>query len=185
MSESQEQSPPNPPEKFRKPRKPRVLLPKQPPIAIRSLWEWATTAEKEQAHRTAAAMMEYWMGQSSKQEIALRLNIPQIRVWQLSQQAISGMVVGLLHPPKNKTKNAQVNPEEDPKKLHRRILELERHVSMQHRLIVILREMPITREAMLLRDQVVKDTQPGRLETMPTHEKDAKQARKAQGLRKS
>ena len=105
-----------------------------------------------------------------------------VRVWQLSQQAISGMVVGLIHPPKNRTKNLPIRPEDDQKKLQRRITELENQVALQQRLIVILREMPMTREAMLLRDQVVRETQGG---VPPLNEKDAKPARKAQSLRKS
>jgi hypothetical protein len=157
-------------------------VPKKPPVAIRTLWEWATLAEKEHAHKTAAALMEYWMGQSSKQEIASRLNLPMVRVWQLSQQAISGMVVGLLHPPKNKTNSAQSSPEEDPRKLKMRIQELEKWVATQQRLIVILRDMPITREAMQLREQVVRETQS---EAMRLNEKDAKPAKKARELRKS
>ena len=173
---------PKPETKSRKARKPRVTPPKQLPVAIRSLWEWATTAEQERAHLTAAALMEYWMGQSSKQEIATRLGLPMVRVWQLSQQAISGMVVGLIHPPKNRTKAPSIRPEDDPKKLQRRITELENQVALQSRLIVILREMPLSREAMLIRDQVVRETQGG---VPPLNEKDAKPARKARVLRKS
>jgi hypothetical protein len=157
-------------------------MPKQPPVAIRTLWEWATQAEREQAHRTATALMEYWMGQLSKQECAKRLELPMLRVWQLSNQAISGMVIGLLHPPKN-ARN-QPESQDDPKKLKRRIGELEGHVKMLQRLIDILREMPMTREAMLLRDQVVRETKDEAMR-LRIAEKNAKPARKQRELKKS
>jgi hypothetical protein len=161
-----------------KTRHPQVMLPTKPPVAIRSLWEWANPAQKEQAHQTAVALMEYWLGQSSKQEIATRLNVPMLRVWQMSQQAISGMVVGLLNPPKVRTKKAamSIRPEDDPKLLQRRIQELEKQVATQHRLIVILREMPASRDALLLREKVVKQTE---LQATELLEKNATRAKKA------
>ena len=58
------------------------------------------------------------------------------------------MPVGLIHPPKNRTKSPSIRHEDDPKKLQRRITELENQVSLQQRLIVILREMPLSREAL-------------------------------------
>ena len=88
----------------------------------------------------------------------------------------------MIHPPKNRTRSPSIRPEDDPKKLQRRITELENQVSLQQRLIVILREMPLSREAMLIRDQVVRETQGG---VPPLNEKNAKPARKARVLRKS
>ena len=182
LSELAERSPRTP----RKTRKPRVPLPKQPPVAIRSLWEWATPAEKERAHLMAAALMEYWLGQSTKQEIAIRLELPMLRVWQLSQQALAGMVVGLLHPPKDRM-SAGVRPEDNPKKLKQRIEALEKQVSTQQRLIVILREMPASREALLIREKLVLESQQEsmRATAEAATEKNAKPARKARELRKS
>jgi uncharacterized coiled-coil protein SlyX len=40
-----------------------------------------------------------------------------------------------------------MNPEEDPKKLQKKIAELESHIAMQDRLISVLREMPGCRDA--------------------------------------
>lgn len=123
-------------------------VPLKPAVPVKALWEWATPEQREKAHQSAAALMEYWMGRSSKQEIATRLSIPPLRVWQLSQQAISGMVAGLLMQPKTRAKGAPpMDPQEDPKKLQKRILELEQQIRNQDRLISVLREMPGCRDA--------------------------------------
>lgn len=129
-------------------RKKGLRLPAQPPQPVRALWDWATPEQKEKAHQSAAVLMEWWMGRVTKQDVAMRLSVPQLRVWQLSQQAVSGMVAGLLIQPKTRAKGAPpMNPEEDPKKLQKKIAELEKHIAMQDRLISVLREMPGCRDA--------------------------------------
>lgn len=68
----------------------------RPAIPVRGLWEQASEAERTSAHRSCMAILEYWLGKSSKAQIAARLEVPPLRVWQLSQQALSGMLAGLL-----------------------------------------------------------------------------------------
>ena len=63
-----------------------------PAIPVRGLWEQATDEEKHTARRQCMAILEYWLGKRSKQEIAGRLGVPSLRVWQMSQQALSGML---------------------------------------------------------------------------------------------
>ena len=123
-----------------------------PMIPVKGLWESATLEQQEKAHRTAAAVMEYWLGYSSKAEISAKLEMPPVRIWQLSQQAASGMVAGLLTQPKVRAKQRQengvtvsINAEEDPKKLLKKIHALERTVEIQTKLIEILREFPSQR----------------------------------------
>jgi uncharacterized coiled-coil protein SlyX len=96
------------------------------------------------------------------------------------------MVVGLLHPPKDRM-SAGVRPEDNPKKLKQRIEALEKQVSTQQRLIVILREMPASREALLIREKLVLESQQEsmRATAEAATEKNAKPARKARELRKS
>lgn len=118
----------------------------RPVAAVRGLWEAATEEQRQRAHRSAAAVMEYWLGRSTKQEAASQLEVPPLRIWQLSQQALSGMVAGLLKQPKSRKGGLSVDPSEDPKTLRRRIAELERTIAMQDRLIAVLREMPGCRE---------------------------------------
>jgi hypothetical protein len=164
----------------RQPRKPRVKMPSPPPVAMRSLWEWATAAQKEQAHQTAACLMEYWLGQATKQEIARRLGLPPLRVWQLSQQAISGMVVGLLNQPKIRgTQNEPApDPLNDPKQLQKKIKQLETQVHSQERLICWLRELPGVRYEPMPKLTAVT-VEPVPEPCAPSSPKNAKPARKA------
>jgi hypothetical protein len=95
-------------------------------------------------------MMEYWMGRASRIEAARKLGIPPLRVWQLSQQAVSGMVVGLLKQPKSrKNPEESMNPADNPKELRKKIAELEKTIAMQDRMIAVLREMPGCRDVRL------------------------------------
>lgn len=147
--ESQEPSPEGTPRprKWRG-RKKGFQLPPKPAIPVKGLWQQATPEQRETAHRMALAIMEYWLGRIRKEDLAKQLGIPQLRIWQLSQQALSGMVAGLLVQPKVRQTGAQVvvNPEDDPKKLRERIAELEHTVMMQDRLIAIIRELPGVKE---------------------------------------
>lgn len=164
----------------RQPRKPRVKMPSPPPVAMRSLWEWATAAQKEQAHQTAACLMEYWLGQATKQEIARRLKLPPLRVWQLSQQAISGMVVGLLNQPKIRGSQSEPTPDplNDPKQLQKKIQQLETQVLSRERLICWLRELPGVRYEPMPKLTTVTAGQAPEL-SAPSLLKNAKPARKA------
>ena len=102
----------------------------KPAWPVRGLWESAPQAEKEEAHRTCMLILEYWLGKKSKQAVAEELSVTPLRVWQLSQQALSGMLAGLLKQPRKR-----VGPEaferghaESRESLKKRIEALEREI---------------------------------------------------------
>ena len=134
----------------------------KPAVAVRGLWEAAPEEQRARAHASAVAVMEYWLGRATKQEAAEKLKIPPLRVWQLSQQALSGMVAGLLKQPKSRKGVVSLDPMDDPKALRKRIGELERLVATQDRLIAILREMPGCREVRLPEAEPPKEGKRGR-----------------------
>ena len=72
-----------------------------------------------------------------------------MRVWQLSQQAVSGMLAGLLKQPRGRgaQQMAAIPPEDDPKILKKRIKELEHKLKLTEDILEILREFPPTRPA--------------------------------------
>src|SRR5688500_6395026 len=84
----------------RRGRKKGISIPTRVPIPVRSLWESASQEEKQKAHKTAATLLQYWIGHKSKKEVAEELKIPQLRIWQLSGQAAAGMAAGLLKQPR-------------------------------------------------------------------------------------
>lgn len=142
-----------------RPRKRRksLSIPPRQPLPIKLIWNSASEEEKTLAHQRAVALMEYWMGQTSKTEIAKRLGIPTLRVWQLSQQAIAGMLAGLLKQPKVRKKMLETNLEIDPKKLMKRIAELEKTVADQDRLIAVLRMMPGCRDVSIPMEEPLEE----------------------------
>lgn len=116
----------------------------RPAIAVRGLWEQATDEERKTAHRQCMAILEYWLGKASKREISERLEVPALRVWQMSQQALSGMLAGLLRQPKRRAKVSlpPARPEEDPKLLQGRIRELEKKLAHTEDLVRVLKDLP-------------------------------------------
>lgn len=122
---------------------------KPPPkfaLPVKTLWQLATQEQKQRAQVTGVTMLEYWMGRISKSDAAKQLNIPPVRVWQLSQQATSGMLAGLLVQPKTRAKGVPMNPSEDPKALQKKIKQLEETIRLQDMLISVLRTMPGCRD---------------------------------------
>jgi hypothetical protein len=128
------------------PRRKRVVFKKPPPpaIPVRGLWEHASEEDRERSHITCMAILEYWLGRATKQEIAERLEVTPLRVWQLSSQALSGMLAGLLHQPRRRGKvpSAAADPRNDPVVLKRRIAELEEKLSRTEDLVRLLKELP-------------------------------------------
>lgn len=137
--------------KRRKRRGKKRLVFKDPPPApaVKELWRRASEEEKRQAHSLCVSVLEYWLGRTSKQDLAKRLGIPPLRVWQLSQQAVSGMLAGLLKQPRGRgaRQMAAIPPEDDPKVLRRRNKELERQLKQMEALVAILRDLPANRPA--------------------------------------
>ena len=73
--------------------------------------------------------------------------MPPLRIWQLSQQALSGLVAGLLIQPKARKASPAAPLEESPWKLKAKIAKLEREVVSLKSLVDLLRAFPVHREA--------------------------------------
>lgn len=117
-------------------------IPKMP-AAVSALWEAASEEERLRAHRTASAILETWLGKASRAEVAARLQVTPLRLWQLSQSALAGMLAGLLKQPRRRPMGAlPLPPEEDPVQLRKRIEDLQRELALAEDLIAVLREMP-------------------------------------------
>jgi hypothetical protein len=122
---------------------------------VRSLWDAATPEEREQAHHQCTALLELWLGKATKEEVQERLKLAPLRLWQLSQQALSGMVAGLLRQPKRRVPKGEVlmpNPESDVKMLRRRNAELEKENQALKSVLALLRELPGNRERAAVRE---------------------------------
>jgi hypothetical protein len=119
----------------------------RPVYPIRAIWEAASEEERQKAHEHCALLLEYWLGVTTKQEIAKRLSVPPIRVWQLSQRAVGGMVCGLLRPPKERTKPIPTSqePGSDPVTLKKQIAKLERRIEWRDQLIAVLKTLPFNK----------------------------------------
>jgi hypothetical protein len=140
-------TPQEPKQRKKRVKNPKFKLPKSAPRPMRALWDSASQEEKEKAHQAAAAILESWLGQATREEIAKKLGIPPLRVWQMSQQALVGLVASLLKQPKaRKEPKTVLPPEEDPVKLKKRIANLERDLAMMKELVGLLKEFPAHRE---------------------------------------
>lgn len=116
---------------------------------VRALWDQASEEERQRAHATCGAMIEYWLGKVTREEVATRLQVTPLRVWQLSQQAVSGMTAGLLKQPRPRAVAAEVtarDPAQDPRMLKRRVAELERELKLAQDVVKLLRDLPGNRE---------------------------------------
>lgn len=130
--------------RFRKRRFKRVPWMPRP---VKALWDQAAEEERKAAHETATTILEWWVGRVGKGEAAARLEVPPLRLWQLSQRALAGMLAGLLKQPRwRRTEGQPMDPEDDPKALRRRIAKLERELALTEELVKILREYPANRE---------------------------------------
>jgi hypothetical protein len=117
------------------------------PQPVAALWGAAGEEERQAAHRTCAALLETWLGKASRVEVASRLGVTPLRLWQLSQQATAGMLAGLLKQPRRRAMvRESLPPEEDPVKLRKRIVELEQDLGLAGDLIALLRELPGNRD---------------------------------------
>lgn len=134
------------PRRTRKGRK-RTAFRKAPSPAwpVRGLWESAPQEERTRAHETCMKILEYWLGKKTKSEIAKDLEVTPLRVWQLSQQALSGMMAGLLTQPRRRVGPEAFSrsaPGESPAELKRRIVRLESELARTEDLVRVLRTAP-------------------------------------------
>jgi hypothetical protein len=112
---------------------------------VRSLWDAATPEEREQAHRQCTALLELWLGKATKEEVQERLQLPALRLWQMSQQALSGMVAGLLRQPKRRVPKGELmttHPEDDVKLLRRENAKLKQELDATKAVLDLLKELP-------------------------------------------
>jgi hypothetical protein len=82
------------------------------------------------------------LGKASRDEVAKELSLSAVRVWQLSQQAVCGLVVGCLRQPRYRGRPPQRVSEEGVSELRKKIAFLERELDASKRLIELLRAMP-------------------------------------------
>jgi hypothetical protein len=114
------------------------------PRPVKALWAAATPEAQARAHRAATAILRTWLGKATREEAAKELELTPLRFWQLSQQAVAGMVAGCLKQPQARRGRPAMapGPEEDLRTLRRRVLELEKDLAGARSLISILRELP-------------------------------------------
>jgi hypothetical protein len=118
-----------------------------PPFPVRAIWELATEAERQEAHKTGVLILEHWLGRMTRRDLGTKLNLPPLRVWQLSQQALAGMVVGLMAQPKRPPKGtpmAQTHQQDkdELKTLRKRVATLEQDNRVLKDLLDLLKDMP-------------------------------------------
>jgi hypothetical protein len=132
----------------------------RPALPVRGLWEAATAEEKERAHKSCVALLEWWVGRRSKESVAGELGVTGLRVWQLSQSALSGMLAGLLRQPRRRgraaMRTALDDRSQDLNSLRKENAELKRRLTVAERLIILLRDLPEAKARSLLEAQVSK-----------------------------
>ena len=115
------------------------------PRGVRELWTAASREEQEQAHRSCTQILSMWLGKRRREEVSLELSIPPLRVWQLSQQALAGMLAGLLHQPRPRRRQEETTMDpikNDLRAQAKRIAELERLLADREDLIRLLSSLP-------------------------------------------
>lgn len=142
------------PSRVRRPRlglkRTKFAVPKAMPRPVKALWAAATPEAQAKAHRAATAILRTWLGKATREEAAKELELTPLRFWQLSQQAVAGLVAGLLHQPRfrGSAVPGDAPAEESAGVLRRRITALERELDGARRLIGLLKELPTPRVAM-------------------------------------
>lgn len=121
----------------------RFQVPQRVPVPVRALWQAASEEERRKAHAVATTVLKTWLGKMSREEAAKELSMTGLRFWQLSQQAVAGLVAGCLRQPRFRGRVDLGGGEEVPvASLKRRVATLEREVEAGRRLIDLLRELP-------------------------------------------
>lgn len=138
-----------PPRSRRSRKRTRFAVPQHPAKSVKALWQEASPEDRERAHRYGMVILETWLGKKSRKDGALELEMPVLRFWQLSQQAVSGMLAGLLIQPRTRRSPAlpKPAPEDDPVELRKEIAKLERELKSAHDLVEVLKLIPGRPEA--------------------------------------
>lgn len=137
------------PPRERRPRTGKKRLKFEPPQrfprGVKELWQSATASEQEAAHRACVQILAMWLGKRTRAAVANELSIPSLRVWQLSQQALSGMLAGLLHQPRPRRRVEEIpmeEREESRSAMKRKIAELEKDLAVQRDLLQLIVSVP-------------------------------------------
>jgi hypothetical protein len=120
------------------------------PLPVKALWQGASEEERSVAHRTATAILSTWLGKTTREAAAKDLGLSAVRLWQLSQQAVCGLVVGCLRQPRfrGRPPAGGYGPgAEGVGALKKRIALLERELDGSRRLIEVMKDFPGRREA--------------------------------------
>ena len=159
-----EQSMPSAPEKKRTRRYHKRTFKRLPPpaLAVKPLWEAASEEDKKRAHRQGTTILQLWLGKVTKQQAMAELELPSLRLWQLSQQALSGMLAGLLKQPRTCVKGGAMPtlPEDDPRILRKKIAALEKELATVNRINEVLRMLPGNREKVVSAKEETKAKRP-------------------------
>jgi hypothetical protein len=117
-----------------------------PPMAVpvRGLLMTAPWEEQEKAHKLATLVLETWLGKKTRAQAAAEIGVPVVRMKQISDAALSGMVAGLLKQPKKMPKEG-MPPEDNPTLLKKRILDLEEERAILQELVDLLKNLPANR----------------------------------------
>jgi hypothetical protein len=123
--------------------------PPKPIVPVKALWESASDEERARAHRTCALMIEYWLGQKTKAEMVSLLGLPPLRVWQLSQSALSGMLAGLLKQPRARMKGADgvASKTSELAELRKENARLKKELERSKIVLELLKDLPLNRAA--------------------------------------
>lgn len=141
------------PQQGRRTRKRRFRNMPRPAIAVKGLLDAASPAEIQKARDLCGSILELWLGKTSKQQIARSLGLAPLRVWQLSQQALSGMIAGLLVQPRTRTRTragtgveaiVRASPGPDLTALRKEIEKLKQDLAASQRVNELLKQFPQT-----------------------------------------
>lgn len=138
------------PRRRRRTGKKRVVFqpPQRFPMGVRELWRAASEEERKSAHLASATMLEYWLGRIRKEDAAERLGVPLLRIWQMSQMAVAGMLAGLLKQPRTRRKGAPMAGERDElERLRKENAKLRHEKELAESLVELLRSFPGREEA--------------------------------------
>lgn len=119
-----------------------------PPWPVRALWEQSTESQRQEAHKLGVLMLEHWLGRMTRRDLGTRLNLPPLRVWQMSQQALAGMVVGLMAQPKRPPKGTPMpNPAkqteiDELKALRKEVHSLREDNRVLKELLEVVKDLP-------------------------------------------
>jgi uncharacterized protein (DUF934 family) len=114
-------------------------------IPVRALWEATTDEDRARAHQRCIAILEMWLGKRTRRDVAEQLGLPPLRLWQLSQQALSGMLVALVHQPRVRAKRGFALPTSEAselRSLRKENAELRAVLKVTQEMNDVLRQLP-------------------------------------------